>query len=970
MSSEPAPSGETVVRALVHIEGSVQGVGFRPYLYRLAVKHRVHGRVINTAAGVEIEAEGRRGAVESFMREIPREAPPMARITRIGHHDAPPVGHRKFVIARSDRSGEPRTLVAADSTVCDECLQELFDPRDRRFGYPMINCCQCGPRYTIVDAVPYDRASTSMACFPMCRLCQAEYDDPANRRFHAQPNACHQCGPHVWFVPADGSAEPVGSHQRPRDPSAVSHDAIARAIGWLKEGRIIAVKGLGGFHLACDALNNAAVRELRRRKQRDEKPFAIMAADPESARRLGEFSPHDEQLLASRERPITLVGRRQDSHVADAVAPGSPYLGIMLPYTPLHHLIMRSASGEARFAALVMTSGNHRDEPLAAGNRQAIQQLQGLADAFLCHNRDVRLRADDSVVRSDSGRPVFFRRSRGYVPRPVSLPRDIGEVLGVGAHLKNTVALSRGRNVFLSQHIGDLESLEGLEFLRRTVEHLKQILGVSPAVVGHDLHPDYLSTRFAQRMDGVRCIAVQHHHAHIASSMADHALAGPVVGIVLDGTGLGPDGTIWGGEILVADYRTYHREAHLRHVPLPGGGAAVRHPWRMALAQLDQAWGDSLWQLRLPLLKAIDRPAAELVLRAARQAINSPLTSSCGRLFDAIAAICGICRSTSYEGQAAVELESLLGPYASWPDRTAPYSFDIADRHVQADAMQPAETSISSAPSPLIIDSVPAIRQLIDDVVAGRAMRDVSLSFHDGLVDVLGRAAEIVSRRHGIRQVVLSGGCFQNRYLATRLPRQLAERGLEVFTHRQVPPGDGGIALGQVMVAAHCEADAAPGCAGEVPNRDVIDTVVGGIGSPHGDDQLGWRVLDLVLRQLPSRTRALKVRTPIELLDRLEPTSRLIVIDACRTGAPPGTVHRWLWPGELPRAGSSRIGHGMDLIAALTLASQLGRLPPRVIVYGVEANAASDSDRAMGEISIAGRRVLERAKRAILAEIG
>jgi hydrogenase maturation protein HypF len=809
MSQEQPAQHEraSLVRAIARIVGDVQGVGFRPYLYQLATRHGLRGSVANTPSGVELEVEGTRQAVVAFLADLPRCTPPLVDIAQIDSQFAQPVGHAAFVIAPSRHDGHRTARISPDVSVCDDCLREMFDPSDRRFLYPFINCTNCGPRYTIIGSVPYDRPATTMACFSMCAACQAEYDDPANRRFHAQPNACPECGPHVWLA-TTGSVD-SRPPPRPHRTGPAEGDPIDQAAQLLARGAIIAIKGLGGFHLACDATSQEAVATLRRRKSREEKPLALMVPDLATAMRLCHIDAAGRQLLTSRQRPITLLPRRGDAVVAAAVAPGNSYLGLMLPYTPLHHRLLFLPDRRPRLVALVMTSGNRKDEPIAIGNREAIERLDGLADALLLHNRDILIRADDSVVRRDGARSVFLRRSRGYVPAPIFLAgppagpgrraavetapssADVGPILAVGAQQKNTIAISRGQSVFLSQHIGDLEGLESLEFLTQSVRHLQQILDIQPSIVAHDLHPDYLSTRFAQRLaaaqPSVRLLGVQHHHAHVAACMAEHALSGPVIGVALDGTGYGTDGTVWGGEILVADCHQFRRAARLRQVPLPGGEQAVRQPWRMALSYLDAVYGDQLWRLPIRWLDEIDCAAAEIVLRAARRHVNSPLTSSCGRLFDAVASLAGIRQTTSYEGQAAVELEMALDAEDPSPTTdAAAYRFAM-DVHTADDL--------------LVLDPQPMVRAVVDDLARQVPAAVISGRFHRGLVDILAQAVTQIAAQTDLREVVLSGGCFLNRTLTDGLVAALQAAGLAVFTHQCVPPGDGGIALGQILVA-------------------------------------------------------------------------------------------------------------------------------------------------------------------------
>jgi hydrogenase maturation protein HypF len=661
----------------------------------------------------------------------------------------------------SSRRDQRGTLISPDVAVCADCLAELFDPANRRFRYPFINCTNCGPRYTIIEDIPYDRPKTSMKAFAMCPQCRAEYDDPLDRRFHAQPNACAACGPSVALRAAGGA------------PLACN-DVIAAAVDLLKAGAIVAVKGLGGYHLAVDAENPAAVARLRRRKHRDDKPFAVMSRDLQTVARYATATPAEAALLSSCQRPIVLLPKTSPHPLAAAIAPGNRWIGVMLPYTPLHHLLL--AEG---FLALVMTSGNLSAEPIAIANDEALARLGGIADYFLVHNRDIILRSDDSVVRHAAGATRFLRRSRGFVPTPVFLKDPLPPILACGAELKNTVCLTRGDQAFVSQHVGDMENLATFEFFRQTVDHLKRILDISPQVVAHDLHPDYLSTRFAEDQSGLRRVAVQHHHAHIVSCLAENRAAGPVIGLAFDGTGYGSDGAIWGGEVLVAEAARFRRAAHLAYVPLPGGAAAIRAPWRMALSYLWDAFGDDYRKLDLPLLKARDAARIETVAAMVRRGLNAPPTSSLGRLFDAVAALAGIRYHVTFEGQAAMELEMAAG---GAPER--PYAVGWEEGAIKR------------------IPPAPLVRALVADLLAGVPAAVVSDRFHATLVDLFTRLCAALRLETGIGQVALSGGVFQNLLLFTGLKESLQSQGFTVLSHAHVPTNDGGIALGQAVAAA------------------------------------------------------------------------------------------------------------------------------------------------------------------------
>jgi hydrogenase maturation protein HypF len=743
------------------IRGIVQGVGFRPFVYQLARRLGLAGAVANTSEGVLVHIEGPRPALEAFATALGRETPPLARITGIETQSAEVRHLRDFRIETSRRSTARAALISPDMAVCDACLAELFDPADRRYRYPFINCTHCGPRYTIIDDVPYDRPHTSMRRFPMCPACQAEYDDPADRRFHAQPNACPVCGPQVTLCTGDG--QPV-----------TAPDPIAEAALRLKCGRIAAIKGLGGFHLAVDAIDPGAVERLRRRKRREEKPFALMVPDLPAARRLVTLDPAAEALLTGPRRPIVIARQRPGHPVAPGVAPGNRYFGILLPYTPLHHLLLRHG-----FEALVMTSGNLSDEPICIDNAEALARLGDIADDFLVHDRDIYLRSDDSIVRRAAGATRFIRRSRGYVPEPITLRHPLPPVLACGAGLKNTVCLTRGAEAFVSQHIGDLENLAAYRFLEQTVAHLERILDVQPRIVAHDLHPDYLSTRYALGRNGVRRIAVQHHHAHIVSVMAEHGLKGTVIGLALDGTGYGNDGAVWGGEVLVARAARFTRAAHLGYVPMPGGAAAIREPWRMAAAHLHDAFGDGWKHLDLPLFSAVSVEKLDMAVRMARSGINAPRTSSLGRLFDAVAALCGLRARVHYEGQAAMELEM-----AADPETPGRYPYKVAPG------------------AALIVATAPMIRAAAADLDTGVPVPVVAGRFHRTVIDLFVALCRRVRDRTGLARVALSGGVFQNVILLEGMIRALVDAGFSVYTSEQLPANDGGISLGQAVAAA------------------------------------------------------------------------------------------------------------------------------------------------------------------------
>jgi len=745
------------VRHHIRIEGIVQGVGFRPFVYQAAQRLGLAGWVRNDSRGVTIEAEGEAAQLTAFLRVLRQEHPPLAAISRFEVAELPLQHAPGFAIRHSEDEAVKTAQISPDTYVCPDCLAELFDPLDRRYRYPFINCTNCGPRYTIVTGIPYDRPNTTMADFPLCPACRAEYEDPASRRFHAQPNACPVCGPQLNLV--DGAGEPL-----PGEP-------LAGAVAALRAGQVVAIKGLGGFHLAVDACNDAAVAALRRRKARDEKPFALMVADLDRVAGLARCDDQEARLLTGVERPIVLLEQRPDHGLSPLVAPRNRYFGVMLPYTPLHHLLL------AEFAALVMTSGNLSDEPIAFTDNDARERLAGIADCFLVHDRAIHIRADDSIARVMAGQALLLRRSRGFVPRAVRLPASQPVVLAVGAELKNTFCLTQDDRAYLSQHIGDLKNAEVLDALASGVRHFAALLELQPRIVAHDLHPDYLSTRFAESLGDAERVAVQHHHAHLASCLAEHGCDGPAIGVIFDGIGYGDDGTVWGGEFLVGDFAGYRRLGHLAQVRMPGGDAATREPLRMALSWLVASYG-----AELPPLELLQRiPEAELRLyrQMLARGLNSPLTSSCGRLFDAVAALVGVRERVSYEGQAALELEMLSEPVAE------AYPVAVSER----DGM-------------LQLDPRPLLRALVADLQGAVPAAVIGGRFHRGLAEGALAVCRTLRQREGLDRVVLSGGVFQNRLLTETLSALLAADRFEVLRHSLVPPNDGGLALGQAVVAA------------------------------------------------------------------------------------------------------------------------------------------------------------------------
>ena len=826
----------------IHITGIVQGVGFRPFVYNLATRHNLKGWVKNTSAGVDIEVDGAKESLDLFLQQLQDEAPPLSRIDEFSASFQPANGFRSLEILHSEAVEGAFQPISPDVAICEDCLRELFDPNDRRYRYPFINCTNCGPRFTIIQDIPYDRPKTTMASFPMCPDCEREYKDPSDRRFHAQPVACPVCGPHVWLETSSddfsrrGATAPVLTDGVRKVATTKNEEGIQEAQRLISEGKILAVKGLGGFHLACDATNSRAVIELRNRKLRVDKPFAIMMPDIETVERHCFVSDSESELLLSSARPIVLLKRKPESDIVPGVAPRQDWIGVMLPYTPLHYLLLDpgqwtadhtksstlapgahrhrpggSVPGSAGVvhrpsSVLVMTSGNLSEEPIATGNDEARERLSGLADAFLMHNRDIHIRCDDSVVRVftnyqllnpqegglDTSRHKHaarldhratstypIRRSRGYAPFPVRLPMQAPQILAAGSELKNTFCITNRNYAFLSHHIGDMENYETLRSFEQGVEHFENLFRVTPEAIAYDLHPNYLATRYAlerAERETIPAIGVQHHHAHIAACMAEHGLDGthPVIGLAFDGTGYGEDGAIWGGEVLITDYKSYNRRFHLEYFPLPGGDAAIKKPARAALALL--------WSLNLDWDKKFD-PVAEFssedqaTLRAQlEKKINTPMTSSMGRLFDAAAALAGVRQTVNYEGQAAIEFEALADSAEG-----GAYSFGLDQDQVRVRS---------------------AVEALINDVTAGVHISKISARFHNGLAECVRYMCLRIRSENGIDEVALSGGVWQNITLLGRTLSLLNEAGFRVYLHREVPANDGGLSLGQAVIAA------------------------------------------------------------------------------------------------------------------------------------------------------------------------
>lgn len=747
----------SVTRQRLRVTGVVQGVGFRPTVYQLATALGLNGCVGNDSAGVFVELEGPLADIDAFVLRLLADPPPLAHIDSIERRDAEITGDREFVIVESRRDGNATTLVSPDLQTCDDCLAEMNDPADRRYRYPFINCTNCGPRFTITRETPYDRPLTTMASFVMCDACQVEYDDPADRRFHAQPNACAECGPHIWLE---------------QDTFVAVDDVVAASRMRIQSGEILAIKGIGGFHLACDARNADAVATLRDRKHRTAKPFAVMAADLDTAAAIAELSDAERALLESPQRPIVLVEEAADSDLVAGIAPGNSRIGIMLPYAPLHHLLLEPGD------VWVMTSANYASEPIVKSNAEAKAKLGELADTLLLHDRSIHVHCDDSVVRVAAGGELPVRRSRGFAPFPVRLPIAVPPTLGVGGELKATFCLADGRNAFMSQHIGDMENIETLDAFAAAIAHMTGLFRIEPERVVADMHPRYLSSRWAEDHYGDRLIRIQHHHAHIGSVMAENGHIGPVIGFSFDGTGYGTDGTIWGGELLVGDLNGLGRVGHLGVAQLVGGDAAVKRPYRMALAHLWAA--DVGWDKQIPAVAHTSAEEQRIIRQQLETGLNSIETTSVGRLFDAVASMAGVCHEVSYEGQAAIELEAL-----GTPDADGEYRFDLI---VSDDG--------------LVFDPGPVIAAIAADVVAGSPAAAISTRFHRALAAVMVAAAKEMRQRYHIETAALSGGVFQNVTLLEAAKRGLEEASFAVLTHRLVPPNDGGLALGQIALAA------------------------------------------------------------------------------------------------------------------------------------------------------------------------
>ena len=760
------------------MRGIVQGVGFRPFVYALARKHGLTGTVRNDAEGVRIEVEGAPEELDRFVRALEEDAPPLAVIETVEWHQLAPLGDSDFRIEESREGAQRHALVSPDVATCEDCLTELLDPTDRRYRYPFTNCTNCGPRFTITRSIPYDRATTTMAHFEMCPECRSEYENPANRRFHAQPNACPVCGPRVKLLDRFG-----------HELQAKWEDQIRCTARMLRGRAVVAIKGLGGYHLACDPFDATAVKALRGRKVRQDKPFALMARDLEQVRELCRVSPEEEKLLTSPQRPVVLLERRDDSGVAEEVAPRQKTLGVMLAYTPLHHLLLRDAG-----IPLVMTSGNNSDEPIAYEDEEAFERLGEISDYFLVHDREVHMRADDSVVRIVRGEQYPVRRSRGSAPAPLRVAEGFGRhTLACGGELKNTFCVAKDRHAFMSHHIGDLENYETLRSFREGIDHYCRLFDVRPEVVAYDLHPEYLSTKYARELEeaGLPAVGVQHHHAHVASCLADNERPAEerVIGVALDGTGYGTDGAVWGGEFFEGSVvEGFTRRAHLEYMPLPGGSASIRQPWRMAVAQLVGLYDlEETLKLPLPVVKGTGERDVRLVARLVERGLNTPLTSSAGRLFDAVAALAGVpgSRRTTYEGQAAIELELAAG---SPVDKGYPFR-------------------LRSGGNAWIVETQETLAAVVKDLLAGQSAGVVSSRFHRTMAEMVVALCERLREENGTGAAALSGGTFQNLLLLDQVVQLLEEKGFTVYRHRRVPTNDGGLALGQAILADKLMAD-------------------------------------------------------------------------------------------------------------------------------------------------------------------
>lgn len=751
-------------RKKIEVEGIVQGVGFRPFIYRLAKKHNLGGFVLNDTRGVKIEVEGEEDEITRFIRDIKNNSPPLSNIKEIKSSTIPPRNPKEFIIRKSKKERKKKTLVSPDIAVCDECKSELLDPEDRRYRYPFINCTNCGPRFTIIKELPYDREKTTMKEFKMCEPCADEYCTPENRRFHAQPNACPVCGPEVELIDNQGKT--------------ISGDSIKKTGEILKEGHIVAVKGLGGFHLACDATNKESIKLLRKRKNRPFKPLALMAPDLETIEKYTDLTSSDRDLLESPRAPIVLIKKKENCSLPENIAPGNNYIGFMLPYTPLHVLLF-----DDEIEVLVMTSGNRRGEPIIYGNDDALKVLSEFADYLLIHNRKIYIHSDDSVVTSRNNRIMIIRRSRGYSPEPIRSPAEIKQpILACGGHLKNTFSLGRKNEIITSHHTGDLDNPRSLSQYERGIKHYLKLFDISPEVIAVDLHPDYLSTKFGMdfaRKHDLELVKTQQHHAHVTSCMAEYGITEKVIGISWDGSGFGDDSAIWGCEFLICDPAEYSRKAHLKYIPMPGGEKAVREPWRMAASYLYKYMDEEFTNLKIDFTERLDNKKWRVLKKMIDNEINCPLTSSAGRLFDAVSSLLGIRDSITYLGQAAVELETMLDKKES-----GAYNFKISGEN-----------------KTYIINPEQVIKSIIRDIEKKTPAGKISTRFHNSLVNIIAETAKLLREDTGINRVILSGGVFQNRYLLNKSEEKLIEMGFDTYSNSEIPINDGGLSTGQVLIA-------------------------------------------------------------------------------------------------------------------------------------------------------------------------
>ncbi|MCX5725884.1 MAG: carbamoyltransferase HypF [Candidatus Saganbacteria bacterium] len=739
-------------RKRIILKGIVQGVGYRPFVFDAAKKFGIAGYVSNTNSGVTIDAEAEEKDVLSFEELLRHKYPPKALLIEILMEELPLNGYKIFRVEESKPSEERSLLITPDLSLCKNCLNELFDPNDRRYLYPFITCTSCGPRSSIIKDTPYDRERTTMSTFPMCPECEKEYKDPANRRFHTEPNSCKDCGPKLTLY---------------KQEKVIKGDPIEEATKLIKQGEIVAIKGLGGFHLVCDAENDSAVKTLRERKGRDKKPFAIMSFDTDAVSEYCEISKEEQELLESQENPIVLLAKKKDSKISKHIAPDNNYLGVMLPYTPIHYLLLKDRS-----LTIVATSGNRSEEPIASNIEEARSELKGITEYFLDHDRDIFMRIDDSVAKVTDKKASVVRRARGYAPVPIILKKELKQVLAVGGELKNTFCLTKGRYAFLSQHIGDLKSIGSFDHFRETIGHFKKLFGINPEIIAHDLHPEYLSTKFALEYENVKLVGIQHHHAHIASCMAENGVDEKVIGIAFDGIGYGTDGRMWGSEFLVADLRSFKRSAHLKYIEQPGGDKAAIESWRMAVSYLYRAGVETS-------LSGIEKNKIDIIKSMMDKKINSPKTSGMGRLFDAVSSILDICHINTFEGQAAMELEAIAEE-------------GIEDHY---------DYKIERINGEFIIDPSPIISGIMNEIKQCVPKSVVSAKFHNTIAEIILKMCRLIKDETKLNKVALSGGCFQNKYLTEKTLKLLRANSFEVFTHSQVPCNDGGISLGQAVIA-------------------------------------------------------------------------------------------------------------------------------------------------------------------------